>query len=102
MNGMKTQPTSTIRHIFRKFHWVLHNQVDQRVDTVRVKWRGAHEEFVDDDSERPQVNGGGVWKLLDELWSHVERGPLDRSQDDGVGGHRASETEVTELNDAVG
>lgn len=76
--------------------------MDQCVDAVRVKWRGTHEELVDDNTKRPQVDGVVVRKLLDKLWSHVERGPLDWSQDYGVGGHWAGETEVAKLDDAIG
>ena len=37
-------------HVVGELHRVLHDQVDQRVDAIRVKGRRAHEQFVDDDS----------------------------------------------------
>ena len=43
-----------------------------------------------------------VGELLDELGGHVEWGTLDRSQYDRVGGHGASESKITEFDDAVG
>ena len=36
---------------------VLYNEVDQRVDVVRVERRLANEELVQDDPQRPQVGG---------------------------------------------
>ena len=39
------------RHIVWELDWILDDQVDQRVDAVRVEGRGAHEKLVDDDTE---------------------------------------------------
>ena len=39
------------RHVVRELDWVLHDQVNQRVDAVGVEWRCAHKQFVDDDTE---------------------------------------------------
>ena len=75
------------RHVVGELDGVLDYQVNQRVDTVRVeRWR-PHEELVDDDSERPQVNGVVVGQLLHELWCHVQRRSLDRGEHDRVRGH---------------
>ena len=67
-------------HVVGELYRVLDDQVDQRVDTVRIKGRCAHKELVDDDSERPQVNSMVVRKLLDKLWSHIKWRAFDRGQ----------------------
>ena len=59
------------RHVVRKLNWVLNNQVDQRIDTVGVEGWRAHEQFVNDDTQGPEVDRMIVWQLLDQLWSHV-------------------------------
>lgn len=39
------------RHVVRVFHWVLDDQVDQRVDAVGVERWSTNKKFVDDDTE---------------------------------------------------
>ena len=75
------------RHVVWELDRVLHDQVDQRVDTVCVEGWGAHEQLVDDDSQRPQIDSVIVGELLDKLRCHVKRCTLDGSQYNCVGGH---------------
>lgn len=80
---------------------VLDNHVNQGVDRVRVEWRGANKQLVDDHTERPQIDCMVVRQLLDQLRSHVEWSSLDRSEHDSVLRHRSGKTEVTKFNDAI-
>jgi hypothetical protein len=43
-------------HIFWELDWVLHYQVNQSVDTVSVERRCSNVKFVNDDSQRPEIN----------------------------------------------
>lgn len=64
-------------HVFWEFNRILNDKVDQSVDAVSVKWRGANKELVDDDTEGPQIHCVVVWELLDQFRCHVERGTLN-------------------------
>ena len=65
------------RHVLGELYWVLDDEMNQSVNAIRVKWRGAFEQFIDDYSKRPQINGVVVWELLNELRSHVQGRTLD-------------------------
>ena len=43
---------------------------DERVEAARVERRRAHEEFVSDDAERPQVHPGARRVLYSQLGMH--------------------------------
>lgn len=89
-------------HVVGELHWVLHDQVDQRVDTVSVEGRCTNKKLVDDDSKRPQVDGMVVGQLLDQLWGHIKWCTLDRGQYNRVCRHGARKTEIAKLYDTVG
>lgn len=57
--------------------------------------------FIDDDSERPDINLVVVRLFRDDLRCDVKWSSLERVKTDGCGGHLTSKAEVTELNDAV-
>lgn len=85
------------RHVVGELHRIFHDQVDQRVDTVRIKRRCAHEELVNDDTEGPEVDRVVVGELLDEFRCHVEGSSLDGGQHNCVGRHRAGKSKVAKL-----
>ena len=76
--------------------------MDQGIDTVGVEGWCANEELIDDDTKRPQIDGVVVWQLLDQLRSHVERSTLDGGEHDGVVGHGARKSEITQLHNSIG
>ena len=52
-------------HVIWELDRVLNNQMNQRIDTVRVERRSSNEKLINDDSERPKINRVIVWKFLD-------------------------------------
>ena len=75
--------------------------MDESVNGVRVEWRCAHKQLVDDDTKRPQIDCMIVWEFLNQFRSHIQRSSLNGSKNDSVCRHRTSETEITKFDDAV-
>lgn len=66
-----------VTHVVGELDWIFDDQVDQRVDTVRVKWWRTHKQLVDNDSQGPQVDSVIVGELLHKFGSHIQRRTLD-------------------------
>jgi hypothetical protein len=90
------------RHVLWEFNRVLHDQMNQSVDTVCVERRSPLEKLVNDHTKGPQINGVVVWELLDEFWRHIERRSFDGSQHDCVCRHGSCEPKIAELDNTVG
>lgn len=75
------------RHIIRELDWVFHNQVDESVDGICVKWWRTHKQLVDDDTKRPQIDSVVVGQFLNQLRCHIQRRSLYRCKDYSVCGH---------------
>ena len=90
------------RHVLWEFNGVLHDQMDQSVDTVSVERRSPLKKLVNDHTKRPQIDGVVVRELLDEFWRHIERRSFDGSQHDCVCRHGSCEPKIAELDNTVG
>ena len=58
-------------HIFRELHRVLNNQVDECINAVGIERRGSHKEFVNDDTQGPEINSVIIWQFLYKLRRHI-------------------------------
>lgn len=52
-------------HILWELDWIFDNEVDQGVDAVSIEGWCAYEQFVDDDTQWPQIDCVVVGQLLD-------------------------------------
>ena len=89
-------------HVVWELDGVFDDEVNQRVDRIRVKWRCSNKEFINDDSKGPQVYSVVVWQLLNQFWCHVQGRSLNRGQHDRIGTHGAGEAKIAKLDDTVG
>lgn len=68
------------RHVVRIFDGILNDQVDETIDGIRVERRLSNEQFVQDDSQRPEIHCVIVRLFFHEFGCHVQRRSLDRSE----------------------
>jgi len=52
-------------HILRELDRVFHDEVNQSVDAIGVKRRCAHKKLINNNTERPKIDGVVVGQLLD-------------------------------------
>lgn len=51
-------------HILRELDRVFHDEVNQSVDAIGVKRRCAHKKLINNNTERPKIDGVVVGQLL--------------------------------------
>lgn len=83
-------------------HFFLYDHFNQSVNRIGVERRLAHKQLVNEHAQGPEVRGGIIGLLIDQLGGHVERGALDRGEHLGVVGHGSSESEIAQFDDSVG
>lgn len=74
---------TVVTHSVRPRDGVCHDVVQQLEDGLCVERRRPRVELIKNAAQRPKISSVVIWLLLDQLRTHVQRGPLDRSQHKG-------------------
>lgn len=74
---------TVVAHSVRPRDRVCHDVVQQLEDGLCVERRRPRVELIKNAAQRPKISSVVIRLLLDQLGTHVQRGPLDRGQHKG-------------------